>query len=293
MSSILSRNFSSEYNVQEPINTPERTMSAGYRKRRYMSNTQLGSIITDRAAKRQRTTGSYTGPTVPRLLPVTDARVQQLMARRRGNAAALRGTGGELKTLDTSGLDTLSATPTITLLNGIAEGTGFWNRIGRKFAMRALHFRGYFEYDGNSSPSDDGDHWRIAIIYDRQTNGAVPAIADIFQEVPYTGTPATPDSMSSINMNNSDRFKVIADIRFGIPSGTNTVTQILDGQSQEFTVNRYINLGNLETHCKATTQELSSIATGSVYLITWGAKATATDCGFRFRWRCRLRFTDP
>lgn len=222
-------------------------------------------------------------------------RQQRMIMYRPVPAALVTRARTEVKTVDTSGIDVITSTPNITLLNGVAEGTGFFNRVGRKFSMRSMHFRGYFAYDGESSPSDDPDYWRVVVLYDRQINGAPPAIEDVFQEVPNTGTPATPDSMSSLNLNNSDRFKVLVDVRLGIASGTNTVTQVLDGQSQEFTVNRYSKLGGLEVQCKGSTAAVSDISTGGLWLITWGQKAIvemANPCGFNFIWRNRLRYTD-
>jgi len=197
----------------------------------------------------------------------------------------------EKKTVDIVGSDVISSTPNITLLNGVAEGTSFFNRVGRKFSMQSIHFRGYFAYDGEASPSDDPDYWRVVILYDRQINGGTPGIGDVFQEVTAAGTVPTPDSMTSLNMNNSDRFKVIVDVRLGIASGVNTLTPILDGQSQEFTINRYSKLGGLEVNCKGATAAVSDISTGGLWLITWGLK-TAETTGYKFNWHNRLRYTD-
>ena len=95
-------------------------------------------------------------------------------------------------------------TGSVTLLNGVATGTDFTDRIGRKIVMRSLYLR------GTLSPVDGitlDNMCRVLIVYDMQSNGAAPAITDVLKSA---------TSIAQLNMNNRDRFRVIMDKQFAV-----------------------------------------------------------------------------
>lgn len=93
---------------------------------------------------------------------------------------------------------TASGAWTITAINLIAQGTTAAQHIGRKAVMTSVLIRGWLTLSGTNNGA------RIVVIYDKETNGALPAATDIF---------SLNDSMSPMNLANSDRFIVVADKR--------------------------------------------------------------------------------
>lgn len=103
-----------------------------------------------------------------------------------------------------------TATGTVTLLNGVAQGTTANQRIGRKLIMKSILMR----IGVSKQPSTAGEGlMRLLVIYDAQTNAAIPLATDILQ---------INDISSPMNLNNSDRFKVILDKTWNIGSVDNT-----------------------------------------------------------------------
>ena len=103
----------------------------------------------------------------------------------------------ELKNTDysTSNLWTTASTQwTITPVNLMAQGTAATNHIGRKVTLKSILVR---------SSIDTTDVHRMVIIYDKECNGAAAVAADIF---------AVNTISSPLNLDNSDRFIVLADV---------------------------------------------------------------------------------
>lgn len=86
-----------------------------------------------------------------------------------------------------------------TLLNGSLQGAGAGQHIGRKTAMNSLLIR----YDAHLAPTTtQGCQIRLLVVYDKQTNKALPAITDVL---------ASDNFNSPMNLDNSDRFIILAD----------------------------------------------------------------------------------
>jgi len=84
---------------------------------------------------------------------------------------------------------------TPVLLNGCAQGNSGFTRIGRRLLMKSILFR-YFFAPGSSSC------FRILVVYDKQTNGALPATTDVVN---------TTDAHAPLNLINADRFVTVFD----------------------------------------------------------------------------------
>lgn len=213
-----------------------------------------------------------------------------------GNNPANRGlrqAGTEVKGVDVPITTVvLSTTGTFTLLNGIQEGSSFYNRIGRKVNMKSLHFTGHIDQTGNGGGVDD--YIRIMIIYDQQPNGNFPATADILLNYNNAGATET-NSHSHLNLNNRDRFSIVADIRLETSHDTGAASDGLLGMYtlQETNVNRFIKLKNLVTQYKSTTNPaaIGDITTGALYLFTLGQNAVAT-AAYQLLFTSRLRYLD-
>lgn len=188
----------------------------------------------------------------------------------------LRSIKPEVKTVDlfqfATNFDTIG---TFTCVNLPLEGASFYNRIGRKIMAKSLHVFGHIECtDGNAGATGE-DYGRLMVIYDRQPNGALPAVADVLTS--YNNAGATSSTASdSLNMNNRDRFVVLRDERIVLPAvGALGVTPINSSLGTDPTlstskreINFFIKCKDLETHFKASAGTIGDIATGSIFVFS-------------------------
>ena len=189
------------------------------------------------------------------------------------------GRQGELKTTDiASATYACTTTGSVTLINGVATGTDFTDRIGRKTQMKSVNLIGVVQ-------PEDGDVAnnlaRVMLVYDCQSNGAAPVITDIL---------VTASGVSQLNLNNRDRFQVLFDSHnamAGQNSGTATLTY--SGAPSIALVKKYVKL-NHEVLFAGTTNGIASIQTGGLFLVTCGSQATGS--GSNFICTIRTRFVD-
>lgn len=256
---------------------------------------------------KRRTPSAHTTPTrrvhIPMRLGLKPTRPGPIL--RRALPAALRsGRGFELKSVDSPVGNAptalaINTTANFQGMNLVQSGAAFYNRIGRKITMRTLHFTAQIQATIPGAVIADGiaEYLRILIIYDRQPNGNFPVVGDILANYDNAGT-ATTTAFSNINMNNSDRFKIIRDIRIAIPTN-DTVdqsaheTSIIDYTTNRTNINEFIRLGDLETQYSTTTNPaaIGDITTGSLFVMTYGS-APANNAGYTLKWSSRLRYRD-
>lgn len=211
--------------------------------------------------------------------------------------AQLRVLGKEKKSVDLPyATYTLHSTEQVTPINVIRTGSTFCNRIGRKIEMRSVRINGILDVIRASS---DGEYLRIIIVYDRQPNGALPAIADIIQDTDQA-TANTTNALSHANVNNVDRFQLLRDFQITPPiisaftSGGNfTVQQNIDPLCPVFKFDAYVKLKGLTTQYKADSSPavIGDIASGALYLVTYGTAASGSNA-FALNATVRLRFED-
>lgn len=216
-------------------------------------------------------------------------------------AGQLRGNRPEIKSVDLVSAPVTKpscTTAQFTLLNGVQEGSSFFNRVGRKVMMRSLHLTGGVILSGNSATAMTDEYLRHMIVYDRQPNGAVPAISDILLDYDNTGTTTT-TSVSGLNMNNADRFVILRDMRVIVPNSDlnnqtlNGVAGIIDYTTNRVNINEFVLLKNLETHYKSSTNPaaIGDIASGALWFVQFGNVASAS-CAFGCAIQARLRYHD-
>jgi len=185
---------------------------------------------------------------------------------------------GELKTIDVDPATYAgNTTPDITLLNGVATGTDFTQRIGRKIVMKSLYLRGYVE---SKDTTTTNCLWRTLIVYDNQSNGAAPIITDILKSSNVT---------SHVNLDNRDRFKILFDREFALAPIDTTATQSYCGAPTILKFKKYLRL-NHEVLFNGTAATVGSIATGSIYMVNFSDVAAAT--GGSAVIATRIRFSD-
>lgn len=223
----------------------------------------------------------------------------------------------EIKSVDipstvyTLALDVASNTQ-VKLLNGIQEGAGFYNRIGRKVALRSLYMRGTIRLintgRGTAAPvyiaQSSDDFVRIAIVYDRQpSNAALPNYDQIFKDYAQTNV-ASSSIISGPNLDNRERFVILRDFSTYLPatdqSATSSVAKpnvsVIDNEKN--LIDEFIKLKGMETMFSGSTDPLlvASITTGSLLLVTCGSFAAGGAAGtvpaYEFLAKFRLRYDD-
>lgn len=168
-------------------------------------------------------------------------------------------------------------TGSVTLLNGVATGTDFTDRIGRKIVIKSIYVRGMIQPIDNNTGNT---LCRMLIVYDMQSNGAAPVITDVLK----SASPA-----AQLNMNNRDRFRVLIDKQWAVAVISDIATQATGGAPTVYSLKKYKKC-NLEVLFNGTTNAIGSIATGSIYMITVGNQAAGN--GGQGLISSRVRFVD-
>lgn len=185
----------------------------------------------------------------------------------------------EQKVVDTAQANyACDTTGSVTLLNGVANGALFTERIGRKICMTSVQIRGLI-YPQDTITTDNA--FRVMIVYDSQPNGALPAVTDVLLA-------ATATSM--LNLNNRDRFKVLMD-KQGVcgAQDTATATATFNRNPGVINVKKWLKL-NHETVFDGATAAIGDVQTGSLFLLTIGVQAVGG--GSLLTASLRVRFTD-
>lgn len=204
----------------------------------------------------------------------------------------------ELKCMDFS-IDTLNLTSFASngqryCLNQTLPGTGFYNRIGSRIKMKSVDIT--IDFFPNTASTALGNFYRIMLIYDAQTNGAMPNVSDVISSVNAAGSP-TSGYWQGLNMNNRDRFLILRDWMWstlgeGATPGTAATTSSVLTRPVTNPIKWHIKLRGLETMYKGETAPLGSvsdIATGGLYLWCWAGAGSGILQGV---FTSRLRFYD-
>jgi len=216
---------------------------------------------------------------------VSGPQISRINYSRQLNPAATRGYPGtyggygqrkrsnvELKVLDTfSNLAFDNGNGNVVLLNGIAQGTDFNQRIGRKFTIKSIYIRAE-AFQGTAAPVTA--NCRILIVYDSQTNSANVTVSNVLN----VGASNPTTAMNELT--NRDRFKILLD-------WTDTISP--QGPQGLF-MKKYLRC-DLETINSGTANTFGSIQTGGLWMLVIGdnAAGTANPVGAS---QVRIRYVD-
>lgn len=162
------------------------------------------------------------------------------------------------------------ATGSLTLLNGVAQGTTAGTRLGRRIRMKSILLRWNFSM---STTSAGGSAFRILVVYDAQSNGTAPAVTDV----------VVLDAITApMNLGNARRFKVLCD---------ELVPCIGTAGPQSQIGTRYIKGDWPVEFNTGSAGTIGDIQTGSVFMLIWqdGKLITAAPQSTVYT---RVRFTD-
>lgn len=263
--------------------------SRSYEGRAYGSNT---GQMTSRVYSRPR------GASRRRARPMSMALTRRSTPMYRQPAAAIANRGPELKCLDypATAISFLGAGTATLLFLPPQEGSGFFNRIGRRTKAKSVQISGAV-YQTMTNVAFTSPHMgRIMVVYDRQYNGSPPSVADIL--LAYSNTGATSSTAyDGLNQNNRDRFLVLRDRRFflpmcGVAGAASNAAMVQSGTEKTIVYNDFIKLKGLETHYKATSNPsvAGDISTGAFLIVViWSGGA---DASYTFNYATRFRFFD-
>lgn len=184
------------------------------------------------------------------------------------------GNGTELKFIDNfpGEVTLVNGTGIIECLNLCAQGSDFTQRIGRKITMKNINIR--YELTEITDTTSVTQWVRVLIVYDRATDGALPAITDVL---------TSDTSVAFMNLNNRERFWVLMD---------ETTTLNEEGPAGAY-VQRFIKLGKkgVDVVYNNTTGVIGAISTGGIYaIIIPDAFQMGSDVQINFS--ARIKFTD-
>ena len=206
-------------------------------------------------------------------------------------------TGPEMKYMDLVQQITNFSAPAFppppVYMNLIGQGTAYWERIGSKVNMQAVHIRGYI--DNVQTGAGIPGLMRMIVFYDRQPNGAACVYSDVIQGRTNAGV-ASVDGLTGLNIDNRQRFVIIYDkymyaagYNAGPPvvmEGNNTTGK--DGNN-EYIFNCYIPLRNLVSIFKSSTLTIADISTGALGVFFVDSNETNKR---RAIWTSRLCYYD-
>lgn len=188
----------------------------------------------------------------------------------------------EKKVIDTPKADyNLYTTASVALINGVATGTDFNQRIGRRTQVKSIQIRGFATPTtaNTSGAVTQGNLCRVMVIEDKQTNGVLPAITDILDNSTAT---------SMMNLNNRERFKVHLDEQFALGPCMYTSSTWAFGAPSVHSINFYKRC-DIPVYYEGTAATIGSISSGALYLVTVGENGDATNL---FQAEVRVRFVD-
>lgn len=201
---------------------------------------------------------------------------------------------GELKGVDTD-LTSLAGFVTdintnndILVLNLIQQGTGSFNRIGRKIFPQSVRLNMWMRQVAQTNSTSV--NWaRIALVWDKQPTGALATYDAIFANTDQTGTD-TATLESSLRYDNTDRFKVLMDRRHSFQPG---FLQSMNLTPDSWILDEFISLKGLETVYNATSSPavIADISSGALLLVCRAFDATNSVISCTLG-KARLRYTD-
>lgn len=170
-------------------------------------------------------------------------------------------------------LTELAMSPIVCINTCVAGALAAGNRIGRNIVMKSVFIKGRI----HSPPTMTGAGFlRYVIVYDRESNGGIPAVTDIFKENAI---------WTMQNLGNAYRFKVLADEKFQQPISPDDNEGILFERYIKCNLPvRYVDGAGVGTY--------ADIVEGSLWMVTWcGGTSCATLAPYMWL-RARVRYED-
>lgn len=226
------------------------------------------------STKRKRESSTAPRPKARRTLRATGRVPRQAFGVFSGSTRGQRGDREEKKNLDTamatSGIVFGQTTATVNVLNESTEGTSPTQHVGRHINMRSLFVR----WEGHLAATTTGaSPLRMLIVYDKQTNTALPATTQIL---------VADAIVNPMNLANNRRFIVLMD---------EMVPCVGTAGPQSWMIEKFRRIDLPVEFNETNGGMVADIQTGGVYVLFYqdGGLLVANPIGSFYS---RIRFTD-
>lgn len=163
----------------------------------------------------------------------------------------------------------------IPTLCGIPQGSNSSERVGRKVRIQSIALRGFSNLNDQGVAIFAGGNCRVVLYIDKQCNGATATVADIMRNA----------SIGSFkNLNNEDRFTILADRNISIGAVTNAAHTSADVKYWSLFIKKEV-----EIHYSGITSSIADITSSNIGLLYFGDSANVICCSVG---TCRIRYTD-
>lgn len=173
--------------------------------------------------------------------------------------------------LDVNTTVSANSTGSITLLNGVSQGTGATQRIGLRMNVDSIQWSLYL----TALSAATTQYVRMFLVWDKNPNGATPTVSAVIDIA----------GGQYINLVNRDRFQILK-MYETVLLGNNS-SLITEATAKSFTGYKKLNVQTL--HNSGTTGVIGDIQQGALWLICYGTAAAGTSAA-NVEVRSRLRF---
>lgn len=161
----------------------------------------------------------------------------------------------------------------MTEINASGQGDASYEHIGKNVTLQSIALEcDFYQPQTDASASVI----RLMVVYDRQPNGAYPAIGDLL-----ANDASAPTFESAINIAYRERFAVLRDCQFTLDTA--------QGISRHYET--YIKR-NLDVNFASTGANIAGIASGAVLLIWFYIQLTGTTAPVCTTHHSRVRYYD-
>lgn len=157
---------------------------------------------------------------------------------------------------------TTTNTGDVQLLNGIANGFSFFNRVGSQVSNTRCEYR----YALDNTLNDVAAITKIAFVWDSQPDGTLPAYTDIFQD-----STGFSDYTSPENWGNGHRFTILQEFYVNLNMGEVLTFADMDELSLRGLVSTYT----------GSAGAMANVTSGALYHVTCSDKAVGSSPTFR------------
>lgn len=200
---------------------------------------------------------------------------------------------------------TTNTNDNVYLLNGIQEGVGSWNRIGRYMWNKSIEVDLDCSYltqiDAGDTSSNPATWLRCLVVWDKQpNNGTKPTFDTIFGHTTQAGVESS-SVTDHLRYDNMFRFQVLMDQEIN-PTLTSATSDMVEmpGTGTVRTItnmrfHKFLKLGNKLTNFSGTANPVTTanISTGALYLILRSPLSNSQDGWFiNDISTARLRYVD-
>lgn len=178
------------------------------------------------------------------------------------------------------------------ILNVPIKGDDRYERNGRNIRMKSIQIRAAIIREAAVVTDISPDFLRYIVVYDKQSNGAPPAMADFLRDAT---AGAQSNNFSFINLDNRDRFEILRDVSFPtniVPAAAVQSTLVFDPTKPTYNVDLYIPLKGKEVMFNSNNAGTSAdIQTGALYIFCANF-VTGNNNKYQMQYTSRLRYYD-